>query len=323
MGTISVEGTPVQNSGSAADPTTFPISTSGHLLLVYKDDDGNEFVIRGGPIIESDGSYGALVLEINEPIETSIDRRVVLQDGELVEVSAEFRGSTEVDFGGRNPDDVWKVLKQHAVNIDLQRFDYHPLGHNSNGTVGNLLSVVGIDIDDFLPNPVGGMLWPFAMKGKEFSFDYTLVGTAEDDVLVGAGGKQTLSGGAGDDTISGGESIDILTGDDGQDMFLGTPTDLNGDTIADLEIGDRIGISGASINPETIGSSANTVFSMLTLGFSMLEELMSLLTPSFQMAPHFDYLMKPSKMVDRSLKLLGTAKISLLWSIQQEVCGTI
>ncbi len=260
MGSISTEGTPVAlRSGSAANPSTFPISTSGHLLLVYRDDDGNEFVIRGGPTNGGD-PFGNLIVEINEPIETSIDRRVVAQDGVLVPVTAEFRGNTEIDFGDRNPDKIWEILKQHAENIHSEGLTYNPLGNNSNGTVGNLLAVVGIDIDDVLPNPSGVMLVPFSGKGEEFSFDYTLNGADDDDVLIGGGGNQTFSGGDGDDELSGGEGSDNLTGGEGQDTFFGTPEDLNGDTITDLEFGDRIGTSGATVDPETIGSTDSTVF---------------------------------------------------------------
>ena len=113
-------------------------------------------MIRGGPT--NDGfPYGPIRLEINVPIDLSADRRVVEDDnGNEIPVTPEFRGSTLVPFpDGRLAEDVWEILRQHAVNIDVEQFPYNPLGFNSNTTVGNLLDVVGIDINDVQPDPVG------------------------------------------------------------------------------------------------------------------------------------------------------------------------
>ena len=59
MSKISIEGTQV---GSESEGV---FSLSGHLLLIYEDDGGNEYVVRGG----HDGSpfdengFGSLILE--------------------------------------------------------------------------------------------------------------------------------------------------------------------------------------------------------------------------------------------------------------------
>lgn len=47
MAIIYTEGTPVADVDSTT-AVNWPVSTSGHLLLVLKDNDGKEFVIRGG-----------------------------------------------------------------------------------------------------------------------------------------------------------------------------------------------------------------------------------------------------------------------------------
>ena len=213
MTTISTEGTPVALT-SGGGTSSFPISISGHLLLVLRDNAGNEFVIRGGPSSSTDGAYGPLILQINEPIGTSLDVR---EPGE----TAISRGATVLDLGDRDAVDVWNIIKQHAQNINAQGLPYDPLGFNSNGTVGNLLSVVGIDINDFTPDPDGIMLIPFSGKNLDFAFDYRILGTERSDIIVGRQGSQEFEGGLGEDRLFGGAGNDDLRGGRGNDVIDG------------------------------------------------------------------------------------------------------
>lgn len=92
--------------------------------------------------------------------------------------------------------------------------------------------------------------------GTVLSADDYLVGGANDDYLEGFAGNDILRG----DLVSlvaGGD--DILAGGPGEDLFLGTPQELDGDTIVDLEIGDRIGILGATIDPSAISLSRRAI----------------------------------------------------------------
>ena len=82
MTTISTEGTPVALT-SGGGTSSFPISISGHLLLVLRDNAGNEFVIRGGPSSSTDGAYGPLILQINEPIGNFSGCQRAWRDGNL------------------------------------------------------------------------------------------------------------------------------------------------------------------------------------------------------------------------------------------------
>ncbi|MEM1172157.1 MAG: VWA domain-containing protein [Cyanobacteria bacterium P01_H01_bin.35] len=231
MSKITIEGTPVVafsgsgSSGSNSNPS--PLSISGHLLLIFEDDSGNEFVVRGGP--ESGPPFfGKLVLERNQPIDSSLDSRIVednegntpLDDqGNPIRVTPESRGSREIPLGDRDPSDVWNIILQHAENINNQFF-YNPFGENSNGTVGNLLHLVGIDVNNVLPNPDGFMAIQFLGKDLDFAFDYSIRGTDEDDIIRGRGGNQTFFGGAGDDSLSGGGGDDRLNEDEGNDIAI-------------------------------------------------------------------------------------------------------
>ncbi|WP_197274367.1 M10 family metallopeptidase C-terminal domain-containing protein, partial [Novosphingobium sp. AAP93] len=72
-----------------------------------------------------------------------------------------------------------------------------------------------------------------------------LNGGAGADTLIGGMDNDTLWGGSGDDTLFGGSGTDTLTGGSGNDTFSGSAAELNGDTITDLDVGDRITFTGA------------------------------------------------------------------------------
>lgn len=89
MGQIFVEGKPVTFPGSN-------VVISGHLVLIYKDDSGAEYVIRGGPQHDSHLDRGALVVNNGgfpgQLLSDSPDARA------LGETPAD-RGSIEIDLG--------------------------------------------------------------------------------------------------------------------------------------------------------------------------------------------------------------------------------
>ncbi len=94
------------------------------------------------------------------------------------------------------------------------------------------------------------------------------------DTLDGGLGSDTLSGGSGGDTLIGGTGVDYLIGGAGADAFKGTAAELNGDTIADIAIGDRItfvGVSAAGSAPFSFALNGNTL--TYTGGSLLFEEL--------------------------------------------------
>jgi DNA-binding beta-propeller fold protein YncE len=72
-----------------------------------------------------------------------------------------------------------------------------------------------------------------------------LFGLAGDDLLSGDAGNDTLYGSEGSDVLIGGADLDQLTGGKGSDFFRGTRSELNGDTITDLGVWDRLEVTDA------------------------------------------------------------------------------
>jgi Ca2+-binding RTX toxin-like protein len=74
--------------------------------------------------------------------------------------------------------------------------------------------------------------------------DDVLFGFAGDDLLIGRDGDDVLHGDEGSDTLIGGLGTDKLYGGAGHDDFVFVSLEeLNGDTIEDIGIGDRIDLS--------------------------------------------------------------------------------
>ena len=76
------------------------------------------------------------------------------------------------------------------------------------------------------------------------------IGNAAANVMIGNGAANVLTGGIG---------ADVLTGGNGKDMFRDTVSGLNGDTITDFAVGDRIVITDATINSFAYQLSGNTL----------------------------------------------------------------
>jgi Ca2+-binding RTX toxin-like protein len=234
MAKIEVAGRQLQNSDFAG-------FIAGHLFIHYLDGDGERFVIdaftNGEPnnelyVASSGGNYLAPFESYEQQFESITD-------------------FVEIDVGDRSVENVIFVMEQLARAIDEEKLPYDDLNQNSNSTAALLLDLVGVEIDDVKPNPPGALLG-FPGHDDEISLNYQIQGTDDDDVLVGRGGSQTFLGSSGNDSLSGGADADRLTGGEGKDLFLGTPEHLNGDIINDLEIGDRIGVSGATVDEETL-----------------------------------------------------------------------
>ncbi|MCL6699445.1 M10 family metallopeptidase C-terminal domain-containing protein [Sphingomonas sp. NSE70-1] len=68
-----------------------------------------------------------------------------------------------------------------------------------------------------------------------------------------------ITGNRGDNILSGMAGLDTLTGGEGNDIFRDTAAGLNGDTITDFAVGDRIVISDASLAGFSFSLSGSTL----------------------------------------------------------------
>ncbi|SHH80967.1 VWA domain-containing protein [Marivita hallyeonensis] len=96
------------------------------------------------------------------------------------------------------------------------------------------------------------------------------IGRDQADDILGGQNVDYIEGFAGDDSLNGGGGDDTLSGGSGVDLFLGTPGELDGDTITDLEIGDRIGISGETVTQSDVALLSNRISINADSGFSGL-----------------------------------------------------
>lgn len=185
-----------------------------HLYLVYTDNAGNEFVIRGGPQFDIPPLFGQLVVEAGVAMEDSKDVRPIEDRDEF--------GSRVIDLDGRDAEDVWNQMKRAANLIDQAAIPYEIAVINltitnttSNSVVAAVLHAVGIDVNDTLPTIPGVTAFPG--KANALLTDYSRVFSAEhtspnDDIIWG---------GDLDDSIEGGDGNDVIMGFDGNDDFIG------------------------------------------------------------------------------------------------------
>lgn len=187
-----------------------------HLYIVFQDDAGQEYVIRGGP--QNDfPPFG------NIKVETGLLSGS--EDARGSETPA-ARGSVDLEVGDRDPADVWHVMMQQAAEIDAEGLPYRAAigAQNSNSVVSSVLHAAGVS--PYADTPSNASPIQFAGRANYLAVSSSLSGTERDDiiqghtksdVLYGEGGDDKLYGGSGNDTLSGGWGVDLLSGGLGKD----------------------------------------------------------------------------------------------------------
>lgn len=133
---------------------------------------------------------------------------------------------TIYDSGGNDTIDYSGSASNQLINLNPETFS------NVNGRIGNLEIGRGTIIE----NAIGG-------SGND-----TLIGNDVANILIGGAGRDVMTGGAGNDT------------------FKDTAANLNGDTITDFAVGDRLVISDAAVT----GFSYTSSNGVLTFGHTSM-----------------------------------------------------
>jgi Ca2+-binding RTX toxin-like protein len=206
-----------------AKPVDFEGIDSGfmHLYLVRTrtDAQGNvlsEKVIRGS--LEADGSLGTIA---GGDLAASPDRRG--------SDSPKERHRTVLDLGTRDADDVWRIMVQHAANIDKAQLRYSADifqeisggDVNSNSVVASVLHAVGLDWTKSLPVGVSKSEAPLYGQLQYMNVNDVLSGTADSDRIKGGVGADKISGGTQNDSLYGEAGNDYLWGNSGNDTLSG------------------------------------------------------------------------------------------------------
>ena len=190
-----------------------------HLYLIYQDDKGKEYTIRGGP--ENEGDLSNLL----RTGDISVQNGILLEDSRDARKtqSPSQRNQKIVDLGSREAKEVWGILMQHAQNIHDSGLDYQLLSQNSNSTIASVLNAVGINIFKNMPKGISPSLSP----GVEnfLTFGTNLIGGNSNDFIVGGQGKDCLKGGYGDDILIGDDvkEFDTSSAKRERDRLFGGP----------------------------------------------------------------------------------------------------
>jgi Ca2+-binding RTX toxin-like protein len=217
--TIAVEAKPVDVT-EAGFPV--PVFTDyQHLYLVKTTTAGDgrvldEVVLRGGL-----GENGRLETLAGVSLSSSPDARGSDTPAD--------RHQRILDLGGRDPNDVWAVMVQHATNIDQANlaygFDIFQLVEgpdvNSNTVVASALHTIGLELWQNFPSGITPAQTPLYNEVSQVLVDDRLRGTLRDDLVKGGAGNDRIYGGSGDDRLSGETHHDLLSGGFGNDHLIG------------------------------------------------------------------------------------------------------
>jgi Ca2+-binding RTX toxin-like protein len=161
------------------------------------------------------------------------------------------QGTDKIDVSALGIADFATLQLFRATNASLTQFFFT---FNGSAEILNVLGSATLTASDFI--------FDTATTAR------TVSGAGNPDTLFGGLGSDTLNGGGGIDTLVASEGADILiggadtdrqTGGGGTDTFRGTAAELNGDTITDLAIGERITFIGASLGAFTFSRNGGTL----------------------------------------------------------------
>lgn len=163
---------------------------------------------------------------------------------------------------------VWSLRVQNGQAVDV----IERTGQIVTGG-GPLSQIASFGVDG------NGALYAISLSGAIYRLTPSAAAGDGDDVISGGNGNDMIAGGirndvidggTGDDILTGGiRGTDLLTGGAGADTFRDTAAGLNGDTITDFAMGDRIVVSDATLGL-AVGLVTGPSGSQLTFGTTSL-----------------------------------------------------
>jgi len=236
-------------------------STFLHLYLVKTETDAQGRVLSEKVIRGSVKNYDDLRTIAGADLAASPDRRG--------SDTPEERHRKVLDLGGRDANDVWKVMAQHAADIDkaglhysydiFKQFPGYDL--NSNSVVASVLHSVGLSLSTSLPSDVDRSEVPLYGQLQDMIVNDALFGTGHNDRIFGGVGNDRIYGQDGNDRLYGEDGNDRLYGQAGDDgLYGGHGNDSLGggagnDTLKGQDGNDRL--DGSYGNDFLSGGSGN------------------------------------------------------------------
>jgi hypothetical protein len=210
-GQIFIEAADVEAAG-------LPLGAK-HLYLVFRDTNGEEYVLRSGPQSSYLPWFGQMKIEANVPMEDSVDNR----EGD----TPEERSSTPLDFPGLTDDQAWAIMVKYARMIDAADYPYEVLDENSNAFIGALLAAAGGDPASLLPEgisqseAVGLSNYRDILADVPPPSDGVVRGTTGNDQITGIQIDEVIRAGAGNDQVRTERGFDQVYGEAGDDRLFG------------------------------------------------------------------------------------------------------
>ncbi|URD60728.1 FG-GAP-like repeat-containing protein [Sphingomonas sp. KRR8] len=245
----------IRNSGLIAAQT----EAGGAVYAIRRENGGSIYNSASGSIL-AEGGFATAIAVMRGGVGTQ--PTIISNDGRIEAVSL-AAGATSVAIGASHG----AIETIAIINNGLIRGDYaiafSEQGYQppqywgsetvTNGATGVIEGLVDLgDGHDTLINQgvIHGDIHLGTgndrYEGAQAASAVVVFGDAGYDSLVGGAFDDRLTGGIGDDVLTGGLGHDVLSGEAGFDTFRDTAAGLDGDTIVDFAVGDRILITDAT-----------------------------------------------------------------------------
>ncbi len=212
--------------------------------------DGEDYIVGNGAANRIETGIGIDYLEGGGGADVLIGGA-----GDDVYLVSQTEGDVIIEYAGGGIDEIRTfdaVFNLGAYANVENLYGYSPSGHTLTGDAYDNI-VVGYTGSDTVYGE-GGDDGVYGGAGND-----TLYGGEGTDQIFGGSGSDRLFGGNGNDTLRGGADADISSGGDGNDTFTDTVANLNGDTITDFMLGDRIVFLGATLANFSYSLSGSTL----------------------------------------------------------------